>query len=218
VTTVAALFVERGGVYWGLDGVDPWDEARDARTYAGPWPVVAHPPCERWGSYWHGGPNSERFPRERRKLGDDAGCFAAAIAAVRRFGGVLEHPANSHAWKAFGLIAPPSDGAWVAAGDFIGWTCRVEQGHFGHKARKGTWLYCAGVSSLPTLPWQKSAAAFRLDDSFNSAAERAEWKARGGGKRHGGLRLTKGERKATPPAFRDLLLSIARASAASEPS
>jgi hypothetical protein len=51
---IAALYVETGGCYYGLPDVDPWDLARDARTYAGPWPVVAHPPCERWGRYWHG--------------------------------------------------------------------------------------------------------------------------------------------------------------------
>ena len=38
---IAALFVERGGVYWNQPGVDPWDEERDARLYAGPWPVIA---------------------------------------------------------------------------------------------------------------------------------------------------------------------------------
>lgn len=38
---IAALFVQRGGVYFGLDDVDPWDESRDARRYAGPYPVVA---------------------------------------------------------------------------------------------------------------------------------------------------------------------------------
>ena len=45
---IAALYVQRGGIYWDLPDVDPWDEARDARLYAGPWPVVAHPPCARW--------------------------------------------------------------------------------------------------------------------------------------------------------------------------
>jgi len=208
---VAALYVEPGGVYYGLPDVEPWGlPEKDARLYAGPWPVVAHPPCERWGSYWHGGPNSVKFPRERKKLGDDGGCFEAALSSVRAWGGVLEHPANSHAWHWFGLIAPPSGGAWVAAGDFIGFTCRVEQGHFGHRARKGTWLYCAGVPSLPSLPWQASSAPARLDDSFHSAEERRAWKEAGRPPRHGNARLTKYERKATPPTFRDLLLSLAR--------
>ena len=51
--TVAALYVEPQGVYVGVPGVDPWDEKRDARKYAGPHPVVAHPPCQRWGRFWH---------------------------------------------------------------------------------------------------------------------------------------------------------------------
>lgn len=88
---IAALFVATGGVYFGLPDVDPWDEARDARGYAGPHPVVAHPPCERWGRYWHGGPSV----KVRRVKGDDGGCFASALAAVRRWGGVLEHPEAS---------------------------------------------------------------------------------------------------------------------------
>ena len=54
---IAALYVQSNGVYADLAGVDPWYEARDARTYAGPWPVVAHPPCARWGRYWGGGPS-----------------------------------------------------------------------------------------------------------------------------------------------------------------
>ena len=93
---IAALYVQRDGCYYGIPDVDPWDEERDARLYAGPHPVVAHPPCERWGRYWNGGP-SARVPR---KLGDDSGCFAAALASVRKWGGVLEHPdggARGHA-------------------------------------------------------------------------------------------------------------------------
>jgi hypothetical protein len=110
MTTVAALFVERDGIYFGLPGVDPWDEARDARKYAGPWSVVAHPPCARWGRYWFGGPTIARQGREYLKLGDDDGCFAAALAAVRQFGGVLEHPEGSHAWRHFDLNTPLRDG------------------------------------------------------------------------------------------------------------
>lgn len=80
---IAALYVETGGAYYGLPHVDPWDKDRDARTYGGPHPVVAHPPCERWGRFWHG---STRKPHQF-KLGDDSGCFAAALDAVRTFGG-----------------------------------------------------------------------------------------------------------------------------------
>ena len=58
---IAALHVEYRGVYAGLPDVDLWDRDRDARTYAGPWPVVAHPPCARWGRSWGGHPNSSRY-------------------------------------------------------------------------------------------------------------------------------------------------------------
>jgi hypothetical protein len=186
---VAALFVERGGCYWDLPGVDAWDVERDARLYAGPWPVIAHPPCERWGRYWSGGPSA----KVRRKKGDDGGCFKAALDAVRRWGGILEHPEGSHAWRVFGLIAPPHDGGWVSAGDFIGWTCRVEQGHYGHRCPKGTWLYAAPLLP-PALKWGPSDATGRIEDIWSNNPERA----------------------ATPLPFRDLLLSIARSARARE--
>src|SRR5579864_4488307 len=100
---VAALFVTPGGFYYGLPDVDPWGPPRDARTYPGPHPVIAHPPCQRWGRYWGGSP---RKPHQF-KLGDDGGCFAFALMSVRCFGGVLEHPADSHAWPWHSLARPP---------------------------------------------------------------------------------------------------------------
>jgi hypothetical protein len=200
VTTIAALYVATDGCYFGLPDVDPWDEKRDARTYAGPHPVVAHPPCQRWGRYWHGGPSA----KERKVKGDDGGCFAAALAAVRTWGGVLEHPEASAAWATFGLIAPMRGGGWSVAGDGIGWTCCVEQGHYGHRARKATWLYLAHAEPAPLL-WGKSEASIRLDEGFHTAAERAAAPPRAARER-----LGKVERLATPVPFRDLLLGLAR--------
>lgn len=206
---IAALFVEKDGAYYGLPDVDPWPADRDARNYAGPWPVVAHPPCERWGRYWFGGPSV----RVRKQLGDDGGCFASALASVRRFRGVLEHPEASHAWRAHGLNAPPKSGGWIAADFHGGWTCCVEQGHYGHRARKATWLYAFGVE-LPRLTWGPSASSVRLDAGFHSAAERAEAKRAGLTRARDIDRLPKRERAATPVPFRDLLLSIARSAQA----
>jgi hypothetical protein len=197
---VAALFVARGGIYYGLPDVDPWDEERDARLYAGPWPVVAHPPCKRWGRYWSGGPSA----RERRTLGDDGGCFASALESVRRWGGVIEHPEASHAWRAHWLVAPPKSGGWCVAGDGLGWTCCVEQGHYGHAARKATWLYAVGVE-LPSLRWGRAPAGVRLDQGFHSAEERRRAVKTGICQR-----LSHRQNEATPPEFRDVLLSIAR--------
>ena len=197
---VAALFVQTGGVYVDIDGVDPWDEKRDARRYDGPHPVVAHPPCARWGRYWGGSPTT--WPRLR--IGNDGGCFAAALHAVRIWGGVLEHPEGSHAWRWFGLNVPPRSGGWVVADWLGGWTCCVEQGHYGHRARKATWLYAFGIDDLPTLRWGKSPAKVRLDDGFHSAEERRKAVRTGITQQ-----LSKRERAATPEPFRDLLISIA---------
>jgi hypothetical protein len=197
---IAALFVETGGVYYGLPDVDPWDRERDARNYNGPWPVVAHPPCERWGRYWSGGPSA----RVRRKLGDDNGCFASALASVRKYGGVLEHPEGSHAWRVHGLNIPPHDGGWVAADWDGGFTCCVEQGYYGHKARKKTWLYACGVE-FPSLRWGRAPGSFMpLEDSFRSKEVRARAVKTGACRR-----LSKRQRAATPVEFRDVLISIA---------
>lgn len=205
--TVAALYVQEDGCYAGVPGVEAWPESRDARAYAGPWPVVAHPPCERYGRYWSGGPSA----KVRRVMGDDGGCFAAALAAVRAWGGVLEHPEGSHAWRLFGMVTPPRDGRWVSAGlGDPGWTCCVEQGAYGHKARKATWLYAVGVA-LPELAWGRAPGDFvRLEDGFHSVEERARAIKTGACQR-----LSKRQRVATPLPFRDLLLSIARTAHAS---
>jgi len=143
---IAALYVKTNGPYFGLDGVDPWDEKRDARLYPGPHPVIAHPPCSRWCRL--AGLVEARWGHKR---GEDDGCFESALAAVRQWGGVLEHPAYSDAWAAFDLPIPSRSGGWQK-GFCGGWSCHVEQGRYGHPARKGTWLYAFGTD-LPSLRW-----------------------------------------------------------------
>lgn len=200
--TVAALYVEPAGCYAGLSGVECWDEARDARRYAGPHPVVAHPPCQRWGKFWHG---STRRPHQFA-LGADGGCFAAALQAVRAWGGVLEHPADSRAWSYFGLAAPPRYAGWVQADAFGGWSCYVEQGHYGHLARKPTWLY-ACHTALPDLIWARGEQRLHpvaLERYGYAKARRIGMMAMVGGKRKTEIR------NATPEPFRGVLLAIAR--------
>lgn len=200
---IAALYVETDGAYMGLPSVDPWDEPRDARRYAGPYPVVAHPPCQRWGRYWHGAPNK---PNQYR-LGEDGGCFASALTAVRNYGGVLEHPAQSRAWQFFGLATPPASGGWVDADRYGGRTCHVEQGHYGHMSRKATWLYACADDELPELMWGPSEQRIHpvaLAKHGYAKARRIGMMAMVGGKNKTRIR------NATPPPFRDVLIAIAR--------
>lgn len=75
---IAALFVATGGCYFDLEGVDPWDETRDARLYNGPHPVVAHPPCQLWVNF--AALNYKRYGGEHNRPGNDGGCFASALA------------------------------------------------------------------------------------------------------------------------------------------
>ena len=206
--TVAALYVATGGPYFGIDGVDPWDETRDARTYTGPHPVVAHPPCQRWGKMWRGQPGNIKRGKVE-KLGDDQGCFKSALFDVRRFGGVLEHPEHSNAWKLFGLTKPPRTGGWIKADD-KGWTCRVEQGQYGHYAAKPTWLYAVGCE-LPSLRWGVSPPPTEKDFPPSAIAKhglayckRAGVMAFKGGGKDSAPRIH------TPLEFRDLLIALAR--------
>lgn len=185
---IAALYVETGGAYFGIEGVDPWDEPRDARNYRGPHRVVAHPPCSRWCQLAY--INQKRYGH---KVGDDGGMFEHALASVRTYGGVLEHPAFSYAWPAFELPRPPRAG-WQAT-SCGGWVAQVSQGAYGHRARKLTWLYYVGEAP-PSLDW-----------SVPEPTAQVSWC-----KNHGNSslpRMSKAKAAKTPIAFRDLLLRLA---------
>lgn len=141
---VAALYVRPDTIYREIPGVDCWDAARDARLYAGPWPVVAHPPCQAWCSMRI----SRRALHKKHGWGSmeyDAdgiamGCGPIAVHQVQEFGGVLEHPASSALWRYANLPRPDK-----YPDDHGGYSIEVDQVNWGHRARKRTWLYIVGA-------------------------------------------------------------------------
>jgi hypothetical protein len=192
---IAAIFVETNGCYFNMPGVDPWDVLRDARLYDGAHPVVAHPPCERWGKFATGSPMKKGYV-----AGDDGGCFESALASLRRCGGVLEHPAHSKAWAIHGIPKPNSKGGWLQVSENE-WTCHVEQGHYGHKARKATWLLYVGPKP-PELIWGSSGQRLPPESKSRTSYEKA--------RRCGVIaNMCSKHRQRTPIPFRDLLLSLA---------
>lgn len=190
---VAALFVQPDGCYVGAPDIDPWIESRDARQYAGPHPVVAHPPCQLWGAM--AAVNFARWGGEHNRPGNDDGCFASALASVNQFGGVLEHPAKTRAWAAYGLSKPIGVG-WNQSGD--GWVCEVWQSAYGHRANKSTWLYYRGDAQPFDLRWDRPTGTHQIGfpDQRGKAANKPT--------------LGKKEANATPREFQQVLLKLAR--------
>jgi len=190
--TVAALYVAKDGSYAALPDVELWDEERDARLYDGPWPVVAHPPCNTWCML-----ASVNEARWGKMIGDDDGCFEAALASVRQWGGVLEHPAYSLAWPAYSLPRP-SRGMWSQSMLENGWVAEVSQSAYGHPARKRTWLYYVGNTPPPRLDWRDLDGEGVVGAGINS------------GQSAGRPRVDGYEASRTPDSFRDILLDMAR--------
>lgn len=160
--TVAALFVRRDSAYKALPGVDCYDVDRDARTYDGPWPVVAHPPCRSWGRLAH-------FAKPRA---DEHELAFFALETVRRFGGVLEHPEASRLWGEAGLLKP---GTYDHYGGF---TLVVDQCCWGHRARKRTWLYicrCEPPPIPPARPWVTTVERMCHSEREKTPFQLATW-------------------------------------------
>lgn len=205
VASAQALFVDSSahGIYPKLLGADRcWGVERDARTYAGPDPVVCHSPCQLWVNM--AAVNWKRYGRQRPAWypgGTDEGCFASALASVRTYGGVLEHPAGSHAWRRFGLPVPIKGvSGWVREDppDFgledglPARSCEVWQNAYGHQARKRTWLLYCGVRPPFDLRWAREPGTHQVGWFDRNKPT-----------------LSKREASATPRAFADELIRLA---------
>ena len=192
--TVAVLFARADSVYKTLPDCEVYDIGRDARTYDGPWPVVAHPPCRAWGRLRH-----MAKPRP-----DERNLARLAVALVREFGGVLEHPQASTLWPAQRLPAPGQ------RDDMGGWTLGITQHWWGHRATKATLLYIVGCEprDIPPLP------ELRLGEGTHVIAQ--DTRAVNGERRlkagEFGWRpfVTHAEREHTPPELALWLVELAR--------
>ena len=186
--TVAALYIDPRGPYPTMGGVDAWDVVRDARRYEGPHPVVAHPPCGPWGRLRHLCRN------------DDPQLAIRAVAQVRAFGGVLEHPCDSLLFRACRLPLP---GEFADA--YGGHTIEVCQVDWGHPARKRTWLYIVGASTIPPIPPPREPTHW-----ISGGRGRAGKKSKTTPVPPGIKVCSAQQRRRTPPAFALWLVELAR--------
>ena len=188
VPPVACLCVLPDSHYRDIPGCDCYDEARDARTWPGGCPVVAHPPCRTWGKL-------RRFAT--RAPAHEHGLALWAVDQVRTWGGVLEHPDTSRIWRRLPVVDGLPD-AWG------GHTIEVDQYHWGHRARKRTRLYIVGTRLLPPMPHRNGEPTHVVSSGYGVRS------TPGHSHRSAKPEITKRERLETPPAFAAWLVEVAR--------
>lgn len=134
---VAALCVHARSHYFSIPGVECYDRRRDALTFSGGMPIVAHPPCRSF---------SLRLHRQAKPEPGEKELALFCCDMLRQWGGVLEHPCQSLLWREAAIPTPaqPKDSSGV-------WSMEVLQSWWGHPAPKRTWLAFCRID-LPRLP------------------------------------------------------------------
>ena len=185
---IASLFVRGDSIYKALPNVDCYDIDRDARTWLGGCPVIAHPPCRTWGCL----KAFAKAPPDEHALGP------WAVEQVRKWGGVVEHPLGSGLFRECGCARPGG-----LTDQWGGMTIEVDQFHWGHRARKRTLLYVVGTE-LPELPRRAGSPTHVID---RSGRARKEARPNSAGKLPW---VSHREREETPKEFARWLVEVAR--------
>lgn len=141
--SVAVLCVATNSIYKQLPGVDCYDAGRDARTFPGGMPVVAHPPCRAWSAFCA---HQAKVPDGERELG------VWCADQLRECGGVLEQPAHSRLFDAARLPKPGQSADGLT-------TWQVWQAWWGYPMKKATWLCFSRIDcERLELPFRLHAA------------------------------------------------------------
>ena len=182
IKPVAILCARSDSVYRRLPGCDVFDLVRDAWSFRGGKPVVAHPPCRLWGELRHG--VRLPWPSVLAEVMLGGWCVMQAAAC----GGVVEQPLRSQLFERF----RPGCGFFM----------NVPQMWFGHRAEKQTRLLICGCR-----PVDVPRVELVLGD-----AERVitNVKSRPLGHPLHRAEVTRAEREATPLSFATWLLDVAR--------
>lgn len=135
---IPVLFTNSHSNYNLFDCFDTYDLERNAFTYYGRNPVIAHPPCRLFSRL-------RAFSTAHIK---EKQCAFFSLSKVREFGGILEHPRSSTLWKT---------GNFNLSGEidnYGGFLRSVNLSWFGFPAEKKTMLYFVGLTpgQLPQLP------------------------------------------------------------------
>ena len=201
--TVAILCASRKTAYREIPDLEIYDELRDARTFTGDMPVIAHPPCRRWTKFGMA-MTKARFtrcgietPQDEIDAERDLGLWCAR--QVVKEGGILEQPAGSQLFAAAGLPLP---GAMQSRDSF---SLKVWQKWWGYPVRKATWLYFRGI------PMTAIEIPFRL---WNPAP-REMWHWYNQGKGSG--QCNTHTRSMTVPSLAEWLVNLARKTESGNP-
>lgn len=130
-TKIAVLCAARDSVYKSFNNLEVYDQAKNARTFTGNQPIIAHPPCRGYSAFmrhW-----AKPAPGEK-----DLALYCTEKLLTN--GGVLEHPAHSIYLKRF-----IKDKRFKIT--------EIHQSWFEYPVTKKTWLLTPKHYKIPDIPF-----------------------------------------------------------------